>query len=159
MRPRIQRPTVRGLGASDASARHLRLEFPDGRTVAVGSTAFSAELARLHVFAVEYLLGSFLVIAERRKRGDRYWIARAYHQGRRASAYLGREFGDADLRRAATELVDKLESPGEPVRPADPDTVDSIIQDLVAREQDPSRRAAADAIAALVRRRRLAHRA
>jgi len=159
MRPRIQRPTVRGLGTSDASANPLRLEFPDGRTVAVASAAFSAELARLHVFAVDYALGSFLVIAERRKRGDRYWIARAYHEGRRASAYLGREFEEADLRRAAAELVDKLTAPGEVARPPDPDTVDSLIRDLVAREQDPSRRAAAEAIAALVRRGRLAHRA
>src|ERR687888_873121 len=120
MRPRIQRPTVRGLGASDASANPLRLEFPSGRTVAVASAAFPVELARLHVFAVDYTLGSFLVIAERRNRGDRYWIARAYHEGRRASAYLGREFEEADLRRAAAELVDKLEAPGGSARPADP---------------------------------------
>jgi hypothetical protein len=159
MRPRIQRPTVRGLGASDASAEPLHLELPDGRSVPVASAAFPAELARLHVFAVNYALGSFLVIAERRKRGNRYWIARAYHEGQRASAYLGREFEEADLRRAAAELVDKLGAPEQPARPADPDTVDSIIRDLVARERDPSRRAAAEAIAALVRRGRLAHRA
>jgi hypothetical protein len=113
----------------------------------------------MHVFAVDYAHGSFLVIAERRKRGGRYWIARAYHLGRRASAYLGREFGEADLRRAAAELVDKLEAPEESVGPPDPATVDSIMRDLVARERDPDRRAAAEAIAALVRRGRLAHRA
>ena len=128
------------------------MNMTDGRSMALASDAFASELAALRVLAVEYELGSFLVIAERRKRGDRYWVARAYHQGRRASVYLGREFDEGDIRRASDDLAAKLRD----VRPAnaavDPATLDAVMRDLIDREQDPARRAAAKAIAALVRR-------
>lgn len=159
MRPRIQRPTVRGVGASDAPANPLQLETPDGRTIPVASADFVSELSRLRVFAVDYALGTFLVIAERRKRGDRYWVARAYHQGRRASVYLGRAFDEADLRRAADELVERLGAGRAHVTGMDRTAVDAVVHDLVERERDPSRRAAAEAIAALVRHGNLAPRA
>lgn len=131
----------------------------DGRSLALDSDAFRSELAALRVLAVEYELGTFLVIAERRKRGDRYWVARAYHHGRRASVYLGREFDGADVRRASDDLAAKLRDIGPANGAADPATVDAVMRDLIEREQDPARRAAAEAIAALVRRDHTTHRA
>lgn len=133
--------------------------MPDGRSIALASGAFQSELDELRVLAVDYALGSFLVIAERRKRGDRYWVARAYHHGRRSSVYLGREFREADVRRTAAELAAKFEDYQSTSAPTDPATVDAVLRNLIEREQDPARRAAAEAIAALVRRDHTAHRA
>lgn len=130
----------------------------DGRSLALGSDAFASELPALRVVAVEYPLGSFLVIAERRKRGDRYWVARAYHQGRRASVYLGREFDEADIRRASDDLAAKLQDAGPASDAADRAILDAVMRDLIERERDPARRAAAEAIAALVRRDHTTHR-
>jgi hypothetical protein len=93
------------------------------------------------------LAREFLIIAERRKRGDRYWVARAYHHGRRSSVYLGRAFGEADVRRAAAELAAKLEDYQSIGAPTDPATVDAVML-----TDDGSPRGAEPAIERLSRR-------
>jgi hypothetical protein len=135
------------------------MEFADGRSFTLGSDGFGTALDAHRVVAVEYALGTFLVIAERRTRGDRYWVARAYHHGRRASVYIGREFDAAGVRRAADGLAAKLQEEPPSRSPADSATLDAVMRDLIERERDPTRRAAAEAIAALVRRDHAVHRA
>ena len=77
------------------------------QTLSLDGPGFGAFLARHEPFAVSYGLGSFLVIAERRRR-RRYWIARAYHDGQRASAYIGRRVDLNALREAADLLMRRL---------------------------------------------------
>jgi hypothetical protein len=147
VRPHVDRPLIRGLQGRKGS---LSLEFSDGRAaVDVASRAFSTVIADLRVVAVEFELGTFLIISERRTRGGRYWVARAYHDGRRASVYLGREFGEREVREAADRLTERLAE--VPVLPPDA-PIDDVVRDLLDRERDPARRAAAEAIAAMVRR-------
>ena len=131
-------------------------QTPDGRSLTLDSDAFAAELARSRVFAVEYPLGTFLVIAEHRRRGGRYWVARAYHHGRRASVYVGRSVDEPSLRSAARELTARLTAPAGNGSASD-DVVRAVVDDLVKRETDPARRAAARAIAALVMKDAAAH--
>lgn len=145
MRPRVERPIIRGLLGDKGP---LRLEFPDGRAVDVAGDAFAAAVAESRTVAVEFGLGRFLIISERRARGGQYWVARAYHGGRRASFYLGREFGEREVREATEALLRRLSD--APRLPADT-PMDDVVRDLLEREHDPARRAAAQAIAAMVR--------
>ncbi len=66
---------------------------------------FPAAIAESRVVAVDVELGTFLVISESRTRGGQYWVARAYHDWRRASFYLGPEIGEREVRDAAGALV------------------------------------------------------
>jgi hypothetical protein len=58
-----------------------------------------------------------------------------------------------------SSLAARLSAPdsGEPA--VESTAIDAVMQDLIDRENDPARRAAAEAIAALVRRDRAGHRA
>lgn len=152
MRPTIRRPSIRGL-ADGTSGKPLVLEVLGGRSIEVESDAFLSELVRLQVVVVEYPLGNFLVIAERRKRGDRYWVARAYFRGTRAAIYLGRTFDEAGIRRAATELAARLGWSRDDRSSEPRSAVEAVMQDMIRRERDPGRRAAVETIVALVRRR------
>jgi hypothetical protein len=121
-------------------------EMPDGRRISVDSDEFQAELSHTRSVEVEFRLGSFLIVAERRQRGGRYWVARGYQAGKRASLYLGTSFRSSEVRSAADELASRLSSDvGSP----DPRAIDVVVRDLLRRERDPARREAAEAIAAL----------
>lgn len=141
-RPRIIRDYVRGLD-TDAP----RVELSAGGQIALDSDEFISWVSRTHSFAVEYDLGSFLVIAEKRKRGGRYFVARAYQRGKRSSFYVGSRPSASQLRLAADKLFDTFTA-DEPA----PDATDlqAYVEQLLARETDPRRRAAAEALRALV---------
>jgi hypothetical protein len=102
-RPSISRAVVR-LPAS-SSKNPARLEFPDDRTIALTESAYDEFLATFTPFSLPLSRGgTALVIPEKRGRGGRYWVARAYEHGAREAAYIGPS-PDADaLRRADVEL-------------------------------------------------------
>jgi hypothetical protein len=145
------------------------LHLPDGARLALDTSAWDAWLAQGLAFDVAHPAGEFLVASERRGRGGRYWVARRYDRGRRASAYLGAQVGAADLERAAAELATKIEAqaPAERRAPpgrrvlstpqldaitgeSDPTTMRAVVDDLLAGEADPGRRAVLEALQKLV---------
>jgi hypothetical protein len=85
------------------------LEFPDGRSIALSAAAYGQFLATFTPFALPLNRGIMaLVIPEKRARGDRYWVARAYEAGIREAAYVGTRPDSEALRRAAVELDGRL---------------------------------------------------
>lgn len=149
-RPRLRRATVQQL---DGDA-YLQLVDGGRLSFAKDAAQLATFLARSSAFAVEYELGLFLVVREKRARGGRYWTARAYEGGQRASAYIGAQVDLGKLREAAKELIQRLDRAPEGV--SDQTSVTSnmrrVVADLLARETDPDRRRAAQALAALVER-------
>ena len=143
MRPLIGRPTVRGL---DGPAPVL--SAPGAPPLALGTPEFDAAVSRLGTFGVEDGALSYLVISERRSRGNRYWVARGYRDGRRASSYIGRKVDAARLREASAEIGGRLSAPAPAA--SDGAAVKAVLDGLLARETDPARRAAAQAIADFV---------
>lgn len=127
-RPRSKRATVRGLDGDKPA-----LDLLNGSNIELGSEDFSTWIEKNNTFAVEYELGTFLVIAEKRARGGRYFIARAYYRGRRASSYVGSLPSSERLRVAATRFIDKL-APDSAEVTAD---LNHYVTELVKRETDP----------------------
>lgn len=146
-RPRLVRPTVHDLDTSPVLVRGRK-------RIALDDPAFTSAVEKLHTFAVDYELGSFLVIAEKRRRGGTYFVARAYSAGKRASHYLGRaaDISTESLREAAKTLIEKLRPPKRATEPSSVD-VEAFVAELVARETDPERRATAQMLAELIRNR------
>ncbi|GAB4217191.1 MAG: hypothetical protein OHK0022_59200 [Roseiflexaceae bacterium] len=153
------RPTVRG----------DTLHLPDGQRLALDTPLWDAWQAQALAFDVAHPAGDFLVAREKRQRGGLYWVARRYDQGRRASVYLGARVAAPDLERAATELAAKIgERPAAPPKPppprrvlsadqlaaltgdSDPHHMRALLDQLLASETDPVRRAALDALRRLV---------
>jgi len=151
-RPRLRRATVHQL---DGDA-YLQL-VEDGRlSFAHDTSSLAAFFARNNAFAVEYELGVFLVVREKRARGSRYWTARAYQGGQRVSSYIGAQVDLGKLREAAGELTRRLA--GSQTDGSEESTMENdmrrVVADLLARETDPDRRRAAQALAALAERGR-----
>jgi hypothetical protein len=148
MRPQIDRPTVVGLDGD-----HSFLQVAGSPPLPLDSPDFDAAISRISTFGVETPGVSFLVISERRSRGNHYWIARGYKDGRRASSYIGRRVNLFKLREAAIELERRLAAPDirdSSIRPADGTSVKMVLDEMLVRETDPARRAAAQAIADFV---------
>lgn len=144
--PRIERPTVRDLD------RGGTLVLLDGSEIDLADTErWRAFLSGAATFAVKYPLGTYLAIGERRQRGGRYWVARAYRAGRRANAYLGRRPDTAGLQAASAQLLDTL-GPVPEVTPAPTAALDvaGYVEELLRTETDPARRAAAEALRGLL---------
>ena len=140
-RPRGKRATVRELD-SDTPV----LELLNGARLELDSDDFTDWCADNNTFAVEYELGTFLVIAEKRARGGRYFIARAYYRGRRSNSYLSTLPSAEQLRNAAQRFAAKL-APDSADVTAD---LTNYVDELLKRETDPGRVAAAEALRALV---------
>lgn len=156
---RYDRPTVSG----------GELWLPDGLRLALDTPAWDAWLAQALAFDVEHPAGAFLVAREKRRRGGMYWVARRYDQGRRAAVYVGAQVGAADLEHVAAELAAKVAAQAPAERKAapgrrvlstpqldaiagesDPTTMRTVVDDLLAQEVDPARRAALEALQKLV---------
>lgn len=148
---------------------HGELRLPDGKRIALDTSAWNAWLAHALAFDVAHPAGDFLVVREKRGRGGLYWVARRYDRGRRASVYLGVMIVAVDLEQAGAELAEKIEAqtpaerkppPGRRVLSApqldaitgdsDPETMQTVVAELLANERDPERRAALKALQKLV---------
>lgn len=106
-RPSISRAVVR-LPAS-SSKNPARLEFPDGKTIKLSDAAYNQFLTTFTPFALPLSRGgTALVIPEKRGRGGRYWVARAYEHGAREAVYVGAKPDADSLRRAQVELSGRL---------------------------------------------------
>lgn len=140
-RPRGKRATVRDLD-SDTPV----LELLNGSTIELDSDDFATWCAANNTFAVAYELGTYLVIAEKRARGGRYFIARAYHRGRRGNSYIGTLPTVEQLRTAARHFAEKL-APDSVEVTAD---LNNYVDDLLKHKSDPERQATLEALRALV---------
>ncbi|HEU4325958.1 MAG TPA: hypothetical protein VFS21_22660 [Roseiflexaceae bacterium] len=156
-------------GSSRPTVRCGNLHLPDGQCLALDTPQWDAWQAQALAFDVAHPAGDFLVAREKRQRGGLYWVARRYDQGRRASVYLGARVAAADLEHAATELAAKIdERPAAPPKPppprrvlsvdqlsalvgdSSPHTMRALLDQLLAAETDPARRAALEALRRLV---------
>ena len=144
-RPRIERPVVRDLAVGG------RLELLDGSAIPLDGNEWTKFLATGSVFGVEYPYGTYLVTCEKRTRGTRYRVARAYWAGRREAVYLGRTPTATILDSAAQKLTTLL-TPSEetPVATPPPPDLEAYLAELLAQETDPGHRAAIEALARLV---------
>ena len=102
-RPALARPTVR-LPAASAKVP-AQLVFPDGRVIALDDPEYDVYLTTLMPLGLPLASGALaLVIPEKRGRGGRYWVARAYRDGVREAVYVGSRPDAESLRRAQVEL-------------------------------------------------------
>jgi len=147
-RPRTQRATVQGLASESGG----ELVFPDGRSCRLDSLEFATFLSLGEAFAVQYEHGVFLAVADRRHRGSLYWMARAYLKGKRAATYLGQRPGSKELQQAAHELAVTLQPQvDDPPVTVVSSVIEEILAEMRARETDPDRRRAVEALADLAR--------